>query len=73
LLYLDRSGDPANIYAVDTFTGSSKILYSQSGAINIAGITKKPLLLTLITDIVIERVSGNWVERGKLTNATYPG
>jgi hypothetical protein len=73
LLYLDSSVDPANIYAVDTFTGLSKILYSQSGATNIAGVTKKPLLLTLVTDIILERVSGNWIERGELTNATYPG
>ena len=73
LLYLDSSVDPANIYAVDTFTGLSKILYSQSAAINIAGVTKKPLLLTLVTDIILERVSGNWIERGELTNATYPG
>jgi hypothetical protein len=65
--------DPANIYAVDTFTGLSKILYSQSAATNIAGVTKKPLLLTLVTDIILERVSGNWIERGELTNATYPG
>jgi hypothetical protein len=73
LLYLDSSADPGNIYAVDTFTGLSKILFSQSGAINIAGVTKKPLFLTLITDVILERVSGNWIERGELTNATYPG
>jgi hypothetical protein len=37
------------------------------------GVTKKPLLLTLVTDIILERVSGNWIERGELANATYPG
>jgi hypothetical protein len=73
LLYLDKSEDPASINAVDTFTGLSKTLYTQSGAVNLAGVTKKPLFLTLITDTLIERVSGNWVERGKFINASYPG
>ena len=73
LLYLDSSQDLTNINAVDTFTGLSKILYSESEVTNIAGITKKPLFLSLENSVVAERISGSWVERGNLINPTYPG
>ena len=73
LLYLDSSQDLVNINAVDTFTGLSKTLYSESGVTSIAGIAKKPLFLSLESSVIAERVSGSWVERGNLINPTYPG
>lgn len=73
LLFLDNSQDLVNINAVDTFTGLSKTLYSESGVTSIAGITKKPLFLSLENSLIAERISGSWVERGNLSNPTYPG
>ena len=73
VLYLDNISEPANIYSVDTFTGSSKTLYSQIGSRNIASVIKKPTYLTLEDGSILERVSGEWISRGNLINATYPG
>ena len=73
VLYLDNSVEPATLFTVDSFTGISKSLYSQSGTNNIASTVKKPLLLSLSDGSLLERVSGDWVNRGKLTNASYPG
>lgn len=73
VLYLDNSMEPAALFTVDSFTGISKSLYSQSGTTNIASAVKKPLLLSLSDGSLLERVSGDWVNRGNLTNASYPG
>lgn len=73
VLYLDNISEPANIYSVDTFTGFSKTLYSQIGSRNIASVIKKPTYLTLEDGSILERVSGEWISRGNLINATYPG
>ena len=73
VLYLDNSVEPATLFTVDSFTGISKSLYSQSGTTNIASAVKKPLLLSLSDGSLLERVSGDWVNRGNLTNASYPG
>ena len=73
VLYLDNFSEPANIYSVDTFTGFSKSLYSQLGSRNLASVIKKPTYLTLEDGSLLERVSGEWIGRGNLINATYPG
>lgn len=73
VLYLDNSVEPATLFTVDSFTGMTKSLYSQSGTTNIASAVKKPLLLSLSDGSLLERVSGDWVNRGNLTNASYPG
>jgi len=73
VLYLDNISEPANIYSVDTFTGFSKTLYSQIGSRNIASVIKKPTYLSLEDGSILERVSGEWISRGNLINATYPG
>ena len=73
VLYLDNFSEPANIYSVDTFTGFSKSLYSQLGSRNLASVIKKPTYLTLEDGSLLERVSGEWLGRGNLINATYPG
>jgi hypothetical protein len=73
VLYLDNSVEPATLFTVDSFTGISKSLYSQSGTTSIASAVKKPLLLSLSDGSLLERVSGDWVNRGNLTNASYPG
>ena len=73
VLYLDNSVEPATLFTVDSFTGISKSLYSQSGTTNIASAVKKPLLLSLSDGSLLERVSGDWVNRGNLINASYPG
>jgi hypothetical protein len=73
VLYLDNFSEPASIYSVDTFTGFSKSLYSQLGSRNLASVFKKPTYLTLEDGSLLERVSGDWMSRGNLINATYPG
>ena len=73
ILYLEDSGDIANIYSLDLFTGVSKLLHSQLGATNIASSAAKPLLVSLEDGSMIERISGDWVNRGELLNASYPG
>lgn len=73
VLYLDNFSEPANIYSVDTFTGFSKSLYSQLGTQNLASVIKKPTYLTLEDGSLLERFSGEWIGRGNLINATYPG
>jgi hypothetical protein len=73
VLYLDNFSEPASIYSVDTFTGFSKSLYSQLGSRNLASVIKKPTYLTLEDGSLLERVSGEWIGRGNLINATYPG
>lgn len=73
VLYLDNFSEPANIYSVDTFTGFSKSLYSQLGTQNLASVIKKPTYLTLEDGSLLERVRGEWIDRGNLINATYPG
>jgi len=73
VLYLDNSVEPATLFTVDSFTGMTKSLYSQSGTTNIASAVKKPVLLSLGDGSLLERVSGDWVNRGNLTNASYPG
>jgi hypothetical protein len=73
VLYLDNFSEPASIYSVDTFTGFSKPLYSQIDSRNIASVIKKPTYLTLEDGSILERVSGEWISRGNLINATYPG
>ena len=73
VLYLDNLSEPASIYSIDTFTGFSKSLYSQLGTRNLASVIKKPTYLTLEDGSLLERVSGEWIGRGNLTNATYPG
>jgi hypothetical protein len=73
VLYLDNLSEPASIYSVDTFTGFSKSLYSQLGSRNLASVIKKPTYLTLEDGSLLERVSGEWLGRGNLINATYPG
>jgi len=73
VLYLDNLSEPAIIYSIDTFTGFSKSLYSQLGTRNLASVIKKPTYLTLEDGSLLERVSGEWIGRGNLINATYPG
>jgi hypothetical protein len=73
VLYLDNLSEPASIYSIDTFTGFSKSLYSQLGTRNLASVIKKPTYLTLEDGSLLERVSGEWIGRGNLINATYPG
>ena len=73
IIYLDTSSQPANMYTVDSFTGMSKSLYSQLGAVNIASSIKKPFLVSLDDGSLLERISGNWINRGNLRNASYPG
>jgi hypothetical protein len=73
VLYLDNVSEPANIYSVDTFSGFSTTLYSQIGSRNLASVIKKPTYLTLEDGSILERISGEWVSRGNLINATYPG
>ena len=73
VLYLDNLSEPANIYSVDTFTGFSKSLYSQLGSRNLASVIKKPTYLSLEDGSLLERVSGEWIIRGNLINAAYPG
>jgi hypothetical protein len=73
VLYLDNVSEPANIYSVDTFSGFSTTLYSQIGSRNLASVIKKPTYLTLDDGSILERISGEWVSRGNLINATYPG
>ena len=73
VLYLDNISEPANIYSVDTFSGFSTTLYSQIGSRNLASVIKKPTYLTLEDGSILERISGEWVSRGNLINATYPG
>jgi hypothetical protein len=73
VLYLDNLSEPASIYSIDTFTGFSKSLYSQLGTRNLASVIKKPAYLTLEDGSLLERVSGEWIGRGNLINATYPG
>lgn len=73
LIYLENSNEASNVYAIDTFTGVSKFLYSQVGAVNIAAALKKPLLITLDDGSMWERLSGDWILRGQLQNAGYPG
>lgn len=73
VLYLDNLSEPASIYSIDTFTGFSKSLYSQLGTRNLASVIKKPTYLTLEDGSLLERVSGEWIGRGNLLNATYPG
>jgi hypothetical protein len=73
VLYLDNFSEPASIYSVDTFTRFSKPLYSQIDSRNIASVIKKPTYLTLEDGSILERVSGEWISRGNLINATYPG
>ena len=73
VLYLDSFSEPANIYSIDTFTGFSRTLYSQIGSRNIASVIKKPTYLTLEDGSILERISGEWISRGNLINATYPG
>ena len=73
VLYLDNFTEPASIYSVDTFTGFYKPLYSQIDSRNIASVIKKPTYLTLEDGSILERVSGEWISRGNLINATYPG
>jgi hypothetical protein len=70
---LDNFSEPASIYSVDTFTRFSKPLYSQIDSRNIASVIKKPTYLTLEDGSILERVSGEWISRGNLINATYPG
>jgi hypothetical protein len=73
VLYLDNFSEPANIYSVDTFTGFTKSLYSQIDSRNIASVINKPTYLTLEDGTILERISGEWISRGNLINATYPG
>jgi hypothetical protein len=73
VLYLDNLSEPASIYSIDAFTGFSKSLYSQLGTRNLASVIKKPTYLTLEDGSLLERVSGEWIGRGNLINATYPG
>jgi len=73
VLYLDNLSEPASIYSIDTFTGFSRSLYSQLGTRNLASVIKKPTYLTLEDGSLLERVSGEWIGRGNLLNATYPG
>ncbi|GDX17822.1 hypothetical protein LBMAG05_11180 [Actinomycetes bacterium] len=73
VLYLDNFLEPANIYSIDTFTGVSKLLYSQIGSQNLASVIKKPTYLTLEDGSILERISGEWISRGNLVNAAYPG
>ena len=73
VLYLDNFSEPANVYSIDTFTGFSKSLYSQIGSRNLASVIKKPTYLTLEDGSILERISGEWISRGNLINATYPG
>ena len=73
VLYLDNNLEPASIYSVDSFTGTSKSLYSQLGSRNVASVIKKPTYLTLEDGSLLERISGEWISRGNLINATYPG
>jgi len=73
VLYLDNLSEPASIYSIDTFTGFSKSLYSQLGTRNLASVIKRPTYLTLEDGSLLERVSGEWIGRGNLINATYPG
>jgi hypothetical protein len=73
VLYLDNFSEPTNIYSVDTFSGFSKSLYSQIGSRNLASVIKKPTYLTLEDGSILERISGEWISRGNLINATYPG
>lgn len=73
VLYLDNFSEPANIYSIDTFTGVSKLLYSQIGSRNLASVIKKPTYLTLEDGSILERISGEWISRGNLVNAAYPG
>jgi len=73
VLYLDNLSEPASIYSIDTFTGFSRSLYSQLGTRNLASVIKKPTYLTLEDGSLLERVSGEWIGRGNLINATYPG
>ena len=73
VLYLDNNLEPASVYSVDSFTGTSKSLYSQLGSRNVASVIKKPTYLTLEDGSLLERISGEWISRGNLINATYPG
>ena len=73
VLYLDNFSEPANIYSIDSFTGVSKSLYSQIGSRNLASVIKKPTYLTLEDGSILERISGEWISRGNLVNAAYPG
>ena len=73
VLYLDNFSELANIYSIDTFTGFSKLLYSQIGSRNLASVIKKPTYLTLEDGSILERISGEWISRGNLINASYPG
>lgn len=73
VLYVDNFSEPANIYSIDSFTGFSKSLYSQIGSRNIASVIKKPTYLTLEDGSILERISGEWISRGDLINAAYPG
>jgi hypothetical protein len=73
VLYLDNNLETASIYSVDSFTGTSKSLYSQLGSRNLASVFKKPTYLTLEDGSLLERISGEWISRGNLINATYPG
>jgi hypothetical protein len=73
VLYLDNFSEPANIYSIDSFTGFSKSLYSQIGSRNLASVIKKPTYLTLEDGSILERISGEWISRGNLVNAAYPG
>jgi hypothetical protein len=73
VLYLDNLSEPASVNSVDTFTGFYKSLYSQLGSINLASVIKKPTYLTLEDGSLLERVSGEWIVRGNLINASYPG
>jgi len=73
VLYLDNFSEPANVYSIDTFTGFSKSLYSQIGSRNLASVIKKPTYLTLEDGSILERISGEWISRGNLINASYPG
>jgi hypothetical protein len=73
VLYLDNFSEPANIYSIDTFTGVSKSLYSQIGSRNLASVIKKPTYLTMEDGSILERISGEWISRGNLINASYPG
>ena len=73
VLYLDNFSEPANIYSIDTFTGVFKSLYSQIGSRNLASVIKKPTYLTMEDGSILERISGEWISRGNLINASYPG
>ena len=73
VLFIDNFSDPASVLSVDVFNGLSKSLYTQIGSVNIASALKKETFLTLDNGLLLERKSGEWITRGSLINASYPG